>query len=157
MNKHGITRTMFAVVALCGFTALAVPGAAFAEGQVCQVIRITLEKGSAGEYIQVSPQIAKVSKGTCIVWINWVPEMEVRVTFKESAKACMRATDAPSGFKEIENCYLSEFIPLGKTVSLHFKEAGTFKYEMEVPDTTKFTSGGIYPGKIQGSGEVIVE
>lgn len=157
MSRQGFARTKSSILVLIGLIALAIPGTGFAEGEVCQVIRITQEKGGGGKFIQINPEMAKVSKGTCVIWVNWVPESQIRVTFKESAKACMRATDAPSGFKEIENCYLSEYIPLGKTVSLHFKEAGTFKYQVEVPDTTKFTPAGINPGKIEGSGEIQVE
>jgi plastocyanin len=157
MNKMSITRTLVAVGAIAGFIALAVSTAVWAETEVCQVIRIKQEKGAAGSRIEALPQAVKIPKGTCVIWVNWVPERQIRVTFKESAKACMRATDAPSGFKEVENCYLSEFIPLGKTISLHFNEAGTYKYHIEVPDTTKSTPAGINPGKIEGTGEIHVE
>jgi len=157
MNKQRIARTMFAVLAIVGFIFFAVPAAVCAEGNVCHVIRINQAKGSAGTYIEVLPQIAKVPKGACVIWVNWVPENRIRITFKEHAQACMKSTGAPSGFKEVENCYLSEFIPLGKTVSLHFREAGSFKYNVEVPDTKKVTPGGIDPGKIRGSGEIHVE
>ena len=157
MNKRRAVKTKFAVLALAGFVCLAMPEAVFPEGELCQVIRITQEKGGAGKYIEVTPELAKVPKGACVIWVNWVPQMQVRVTFKENAKACMKATDAPSGFKEVENCYRSESIPLGKTVSLHFNEAGTFKYHIEVPDKKKSTPSGIFWGKIEGSGEIQVE
>ena len=157
MNKRTVAKRKFTVVALVGFIALTVPATVCAEGNVCHVIRINQEKGGAGSYIEVTPQIAKVPKGACVIWVNWVAENRIRVTFEEHAQACMKSTGAPAGFKEVENCYLSEFIPLGKSVSLHFREAGTFKYQVEVPDTTKVTPAGINPGKIEGSGEIHVE
>ena len=66
-TNQRIERTMFAVVALVGLICFAVPAGVCAEGNVCHVIRINQAKGSAGTYIEVLPQIAKVPKGACVI------------------------------------------------------------------------------------------
>jgi hypothetical protein len=93
-----------------------------------------------------------------VVWINWVPSNDVSINFKEDGKRCSDTTEAPVGFKMSENCYITDFISLGGTSSLKFNEAGTFKYQVEVPGETK-TGGplGVGFGKVEGKGEIIVE
>ena len=72
-----------------------------------------------------------LDKGTCVVWVNWVRTEEIKITF-EDGKTCKDVTDAPLGFKMTEdNCYVTNWVPLGGTSSLRFMEKGTFKYEIE--------------------------
>ena len=97
----------------------------------CRIVRINLEQRSGGSYISMEPDTMHISKDTCVIWINWVPAHEVKVMFEEDGKKCKDATDAAVGFKMAENCYVTNFIPLGGTSSLRFNEEGTFNYAIE--------------------------
>jgi hypothetical protein len=97
-----------------------------------------------------------VPKETCVVWVNWVSRERVRINFEKSGKSCIRSTESPSGFKELEGCYLTEFLPRGKSASLVFKNPGAYKYQVEIPDKSK-TRAGVYPGKIEVGGVINVE
>jgi hypothetical protein len=127
------------------------------DAQKCRIIRIHQEKGSAGTTVRVEPQSLHISKDTCVIWINWVPKEEVRVIFREDGKSCQDATDSPMGFSMAENCYVTNFIPLGGTSSLKFNEEGTFRYEVEVPGETKGTGQlALGHGEVKGKGEIVV-
>ena len=86
--------------------------------------------------IRLDPDIISISKGHCVVWINWGREIEVTVKFQEG-KRCAEATKAPVGFRmDAMNCYVTDRIPLGGTASLMFSADGTFDYEVETPFAT---------------------
>ena len=125
------------------------------DAQKCRIIRIHQEKGSAGTTIRIEPQSMHIDKDTCVIWVNWVPEKEVRVIFREDGKSCQDATDSPMGFSMAENCYVANFIPLGGTSSLKFNGEGTFKYEVEVPGDSK-SAGSPGFGEVKGKGEIVV-
>jgi hypothetical protein len=98
-----------------------------------------------------------ITKDTCVIWINWVPKEEVRVVFREDGKKCQDATDSPMGFSMAENCYVTNFIPLGGTSSLKFNGEGTFKYEVEIPSDGKPAGTlGLSHGEVKGTGEIVV-
>jgi len=108
----------------------------------CQIIRIEEGKGAGGSRIEIFPEEITVPVGTCTVWINWVSDKDVRVSFRENAKACMLSTEASQGFKELdlkpgESCYISEKLPRGKTASLVWTKPGTYKYHLEAPRSSQ--------------------
>ena len=72
------------------------------------------------------------------MWINWVTDKEVRVSFRENAKQCIMSSEASTGFDELdikpgESCYISETLPRGKTASLVWTKPGIYKYHLEAP------------------------
>ena len=63
-----------------------------ADAQECRIVRVMEDKGSTGLRLRIEPQVTQVTKGTCVIWINWVPTAEVRINFKDDGKRCMDAT-----------------------------------------------------------------
>ena len=107
-------------------------------GDSCQFIRIQKDKAGGGSRISLIPEKITVPVGTCTVWINFVREGAVRVSFREKAKQCMLSTEAQTGFSEFtlktgESCYISETLSLGKTASLYWSKPGIYKYTIEAP------------------------
>ena len=155
MNKKRLVLTVGVALIFAAATFLVSQGTI--DAQKCRIIRIHQEKGSAGTTIRIEPQSMHIDKDTCVIWINWVPKQEVRVIFREDGKKCQDATDAPMGFSMAENCYVTNFIPLGGTSSLKFNSEGTFKYEVEVPGESK-TAGtlALSHGEVKGTGEIVV-
>jgi len=155
MNKRRLFLLVGSVLVLAATTFQVNQGTV--DAQKCRIIRIHQEKGSAGTTIRIEPQSIHISKDTCVIWINWVPSQEVRVVFREDGKKCQDATDSPMGFSMAENCYVTNFIPLGGTSSLKFNGEGTFKYEVEVPGEKKATGPlGLGHGAVKGRGEIVV-
>lgn len=108
--------------------------------QECRVIRI--QGGGTSSEIYLEPETAAVSKGTCIIWTNWVGAASVTVNF-EDGKKCEDVTLAPVGFELKEtNCYVTSSIPLGGTSSLRFSEKGSYEYSV------KSSSGASVRGRI---------
>ena len=122
----------------------------------CQLIRIFGEKGAAGNQIQIEPVEATIPRDTCVVWINWVQWPKARIIFRENAKACMSATQSPSGFTENNSFYTTSFMPRGGTSSLTFVGKGKFRYTVEIPDLSR-SSLGLPPGQIVAEGTLVVE
>lgn len=95
-----------------------------------------------GVSIWIEPETLTISKGTCVVWINWARATQVTLKFREGKK-CAEATQAPVGFRmDAINCYVSDRILLGGTASLLFTKDGTFDYEVEV------AAGNVKRGRI---------
>jgi len=124
----------------------------------CSIIRILEEKGSEGRLISIAPATLSIAKGSCVIWINWVPKQEVKVIFREEGKKCQDATSAPVGFKikMPENCYVTDSIPLGGTSSLVFNQEGSYKYEIIAPGHKEGGSLVAGLGEVKGAGEIIV-
>ena len=104
----------------------------------CRIIRIYGEGTQPGK-IHLEPNILTISKGTCVIWINWSKEQEVSVKFENSMK-CHDVTDAPMMFAlDAANCYVTSWIPRGSTSSLRFNEPGELEYVVTNRDgsTTK--------------------
>jgi plastocyanin len=79
----------------------------------------------------VEPEVLKITKGDCVVWINWTRGEDVKVIFREGKK-CAEATKAPVGFKkDFSGCYVTDFLAFGQTSSLMFPVEGSFDYEVE--------------------------
>ena len=135
-------------------------GMVYAE-DTCQIIRIVQGKGAGGSRLEIAPAKATVPVGACTVWINWVQDREVQVSFRENAKECMLSSDSPQGFEELklednESCYISEKLPRGKTASLHWAKPGTYKYVLQAPGS-KGMSGTGYSGDILAEGVIEVK
>ena len=114
--------------------------------QECRIVRIYGGAGEDIKEIRLEPERMIASKGTCVIWVNWVRDDEVKIVFDEGQK-CDDMTDAPIWFKpeHVKGCYLTSWVPLGGTSSLRFNQAGTFDFTVE-------TSGG---RKVIGS--IVVE
>jgi len=110
-------------------------------GDYCQIIRIEEGQGAGGTRLEIFPEKITVPVGTCTVWINWVPDKEVRISFRENANQCIQSTEASTGFekqglKPGELCYSSQKLPRGKTASLVWTKPGTYTYNLEAPRPT---------------------
>ena len=100
------------------------------QSQECRVIRIYGEGTSPGK-MHLEPEVTRVAKGTCVIWINWSKADEISVKFTEGKK-CDDVTDAAVSFKlDAANCYVTTWLPLGGTSSLRFNETGLYEFEVD--------------------------
>lgn len=125
----------------------------------CQIIRIEEGKGAGGTRIEIFPDKITVPVGTCTVWINWVANRDVHVSFRENAKQCVMSSGEATGFEELEikpgeSCYMSDKLPRGKTASVVWEKPGIFKYQLEAP--RKSSQVG-YSGDIIAEGVIEVK
>jgi len=142
-------RLIFAVI---GWICVFPTGGAFltnqqtAAAQDCRIVRIH-EGVTLGESkVRIEPEALWIQKGSCVIWFNRGPSIEVKVVFEEG-KRCEDVTEAPTGFKlDAENCYVTSFIPLGGTSSLKFNEEGSYKYTVVTADGTE-TKGELVVAK----------
>ena len=111
------------------------PGLAGA-AEECRLVKITGTR-SPNVSVRIEPETVSISKGDCVVWINWTRAVAIKVLFREGKK-CEAASQAPVGFKmdAPTGCYTTGVIPLGATSSLMFVEEGTFDYQVEADGTT---------------------
>jgi hypothetical protein len=101
--------------------------------QECRIFRIhDLRSTPEVSKITIEPQTIYTSKGACVIWINWIPNQDVKIIF-EDGKKCDDVTDAAFSFKlDANSCYLTDTaIPSGGTASLRFREEGTFEFAVE--------------------------
>lgn len=110
----------------------------------CRIVRLAGEVyPSTNLYIE--PNVLRIQKGTCVIWLNWVKTEEVRIVF-EDGKKCADMTDSPIGFTlDAANCYVTTFVNRGETSSLLFHESGTFDYVVKTSGTEGARE---VPGKI---------
>lgn len=132
-------------------------------GNMCQIIRIEKGKGGGGTRVELYPERITVPVGTCTVWVNLIASEEVQVSFRENVKECVMATEASTGFKELniktgETCYITDKLPRGKTASLFWNKPGVYKYTIELPDP-KVSAGpqGGYTGKPSATGVIEIK
>ncbi len=115
----------------------------------CTIVTIQSRAG-------ISPETLRIKKGDCVVWINWTNTDDVKIIFKEGKK-CQDMTKSPMGFRmDWNSCYVTDYLDFGRTSSLLFDQAGTFKYEVEF----KARTGGEPTGPRIGParfGTIIVE
>ena len=114
MVKKGYV--LLAIVATLAFVAPFFFGDQIAVGaeKVCRleqlhVVRIT---GSAGKDAcpKVEPRDIEIASGSCVVWVNWIKDTEIKVVFEEG-KVCHDVTRAPASFKmDAKNCYVTNYI-----------------------------------------------
>jgi plastocyanin len=96
-------------------------------------------------YVRIEPEKLVISKGTCVVWVNFVAADEITVSFREgkkclSAVSPLKKAKTPGeaaiykGWKldEAKDCFVTSFITEGQTSSLIFSQPGTYKYEVQV-------------------------
>ena len=121
--------------------------------QECKIIRIDEVKGSPDKAIRLDTEKLIVAKGTCVVWINWSGQL-VKVVFKDAAQKCSVAMDGQSGFKFVDNCFVSNMVPNAGTSSVRFNVAGKYRYEIVIPPAE---SSPTAKDKTMATGEVIVE
>lgn len=157
MNIRKLSFKTTTVLFLLGSALLLGSSMVYAGGS-CQIIRITKDKAGGGSSILINPKKARVSVGTCTVWINFIRQGDVHVSFRENAKQCMVSTDEATGFSEMkletgESCYVSEKLGRGKTASVVWSTPGTYKYTLETPAMTGTT---FYAGDIQAEGVIEV-
>lgn len=121
--------------------------------QECKIIRIDEVKGTPEKTIRLDTEKLIVAKGTCVVWINWSGQL-IKVVFKEAAQKCSVATDGQSGFKFVDNCFISNMVPNAGTSSVRFNVAGKYRYEIVIPPAE---SSPTAKDKVMAAGEIIVE
>lgn len=146
MDKHNYLLRMVCTTLVFGMAIFLLdPGTPEAQEQ-CKLVTIS-GQAFPDVSVRIEPQSLAVSKGDCVVWVNWARATEVKILFREGKK-CQGVTKAATGFKFEENsgCYVTDSLPLGGTSSLRFMEEGTFDYEIEA-------HGAKYPVK----GSIVVK
>jgi hypothetical protein len=150
-----VTVVMFALTAVFMARPLAIP-AEKAIKEKCFVVGLHLAGGRTGTPpvgaiqqipVEIVPQYIRVPQGSCVVWVNWIQQAEIQLSFGEG-KVCKKATATPMRFtlEHETDCYVTDFKQVGETSSLRFMEKGTYKYEIKM-------RGRISP---VGTGEVTV-
>ena len=93
--------------------------------QECQVI--TIQDGE--ESVTLHPSTVTISKGTCVIWVNWSTTTSVNIAF-EQGKVCEDVVEASMDFKlDKDNCFISDIIiSKGGTASLVYEKEGSFDY-----------------------------
>jgi hypothetical protein len=135
---------------------LSIVGYKEAKAEHCYLVKIGEEVKGDNSQIWLYPEKVTVSKGNCIVWVNFTERYKVSITFQESGQSCIKASEPTSSFMALENCFFTDFLNRGQTVSLIFKEQGVFKYQLEIPTKEKDNNWG-YRGKIVREGTIVVE
>lgn len=129
-------KLMCLVIFVCTFFVLG-SSLAFAK-DVCHVIRLDLV---GNDVISIIPKKLVAGVDTCTVWVNFMEELSVEVSFRENARQCKLSSKSPSGFvdefglKDGEECYVTDPLPRGASASLFWHRPGTYKYTIEVVHT----------------------
>jgi len=133
-------KSFMVVVGLAVIIGLTVFLAGQETGNAKEARIISITGGAAGniQSIQVEPQELLISKGTVVVWNNWVLANEVKVVFGDGKK-CQNSTNAETGFGlDAKSRYVSVILE-GRTASLRFIEKGTYGYIVEAGNTVRQT------------------
>jgi plastocyanin len=107
-------------------------------------------------YVRIEPNTLVISKGTCVVWVNFVAADEVTVSFKEGNK-CLSAVSPVKKAKtpaeaeiykawkldKVKDCFVTSFVTEGQTSSLVFSQPGTYNYEVQVAGKGQPATGQI--------------
>ena len=148
MNK--MQRLLIGTVAALALTMTILLGNSgiISAAEKCAIVTIQSHEG-------ISPETLRIKKGDCVVWINWTRAEDVKIIFKEG-KRCQDMTKSSVGFKmDWNSCYITDYLDFGRTSSLLFDQAGTFKYEVEFKPTGS-PLGAARIG-VAKSGTIIVE
>jgi hypothetical protein len=158
IRKPSLTRTILSFLFI---TAFFLGASMVYAGDTCQIIRIQRDRAGEGSRVLIFPEKVTVPVGTCTVWINFIKDGNVTVSFREDAKQCLVSTDeaTATGFyeKELktgESCYVTETMPMGKTASLYWTEPGVFKFTIESPKSEKRSK--VYHGTMLAEGIIEV-
>jgi hypothetical protein len=127
-----------------------------ANAQQCHIVRIATETRGNKSNIYLYPSELSVDRGTCVIWINDDPHEKVSINFHDNSKSCIVASDASSGFRVLEGCFLTDLLDYGQTVSVRFKESGIFIYQLEIIEKPLLKNGD-EKRKIIREGKIIVE
>ncbi|SPD75223.1 exported hypothetical protein [uncultured Desulfobacterium sp.] len=127
------------------FGAVLFLGRALAFAETCQVVSITSEKAGTADRIIITPDKITVPPGSCVVFMNWVRNDKVRVSFRENVKECKLTLDANAGFGLAvgEECYLTDYLTRGKTASMYFTSPGVFKYTLDMEGKPSVKTEGV--------------
>jgi hypothetical protein len=79
----------------------------------------------------MSTQHLRINKGDCVIWINWKKKENVFLSF-ETGEKCISAVERQVDFKlDVQSsCFVAQGLSYGQTVSLVFKETGSYKYDI---------------------------
>lgn len=143
MNMKKIFVTSTGILVLFGAVLFLVQGLVFAE--TCQIVTITSEKAGSADRIVITPDKITVSPDSCVVFMNWVRNDKVRVSFRENVKECKFTSDANAGFGLAvgEECYLTDYLTRGKTASMYFANPGVFKYTLDMEGKPSVKTEGV--------------
>ena len=110
-----------------------------ADAQECIIVRIDDGEKS----IRVQPETLNISKGTCVIWVNWSATRKVDIMF-EKGKVCEDVVEASMDFKLGEgNCFITKvMLAKGGTASLVYEKEGSFDYVAK-PDSGEGVKGKI--------------
>ena len=102
----------------------------------CQIITIHDGENS----VTIRPEAVTISKGTCVIWVNWSTKTDVNIMF-EQGKVCKDVVEASMNFKlDKENCFISNvIITKGGTASLVYEKDGSFDYAAKPKEGEKAT------------------
>ena len=111
------------------------------DAQECRLIRLSGSAGGSPTEVYIEPRTVRISKGACVVWVNWIIGREISLKFEEG-KTCKDGTDAavPEWVLNLEdNCFVTNIMVQGGTASLKFDEKGIYPYVVETKEGTKAT------------------
>lgn len=126
--KIGVIGIIFGCGVLVMSALMISPGVSIA--QECHLIRLEGSAGDSPGQIKISPRTVNITKGSCVVWVNWVIGPKVTLKFSEGKK-CSEVTGAATmGWQldSLDNCYVTQIMPEGGTGSLRFDEEGVYGY-----------------------------
>jgi len=147
MNRNKIFLTATGAIFIFTMVILIGNPVTIGAAEKCAIVTIQSHEG-------ISPETLRIKKGDCVVWMNWTHGEDVKVIFKEG-KPCQDMTKSAVGFRmDWSGCYVTDYLDYGRTSSLVFNEAGTFKYEVEFRPTSPTGAARI---GLQRSGNIIVE
>ncbi len=108
--------------------------------QECHLIRIHDREKA----IALHPETSQVSKGSCVIWVNWSTTSDVSILFNQGKKVCKDVVEASMDFTlNKESCLISKLIiTKGGTASLVYENEETFEF------VAKSSSGKDVKGKI---------
>jgi plastocyanin len=94
---------------------------------------ITIHDGE--DSVTIHPKTVTISKGTCVIWLNWSTTTDVNIAF-EQGKVCKDVVEASMDFKlDKESCFISNVIlTKGGTASLVYEKEGSFDYAAKSKD-----------------------
>ena len=105
----------------------------------CSIVRIDRAEDQTKT---ITPDNIYIKKGDCVVWINWIPDEDVKIVFTDADK-CSEGTRAPQGFKTEKGCYTAHLLNYGDISSLLFVQEGTFQYEIQNTAGVVLKSGAV--------------
>ncbi len=136
MDMRKLSFKRISIVLAAAMVLMVFVGVASAEN-MCQIIKIGQTAAESTQMVNIDPAKVTVPVGTCTIWVNFIRDKIVSVSFRENAKECIASIDSSSGFEgyqlgEGESCYLSERLRHGKTSSIIWNTPGVYKYTIEV-------------------------